>query len=217
VAADTVTTLASTLSDARAAAAESTEPDETVNLGAVGTTVRCNDTAWRKDPRFYLREADRMAKKYPFFGYVNGVPFCAFWKFEPQDRKVNLTRSPRLLMIQSELDPATAYEGAARTHRTLAKRTRLVSVDDEGQHGQYISGPSSCVDAISDTFVFTGELPGRDRVCGTGPLPADGAVYPVDGPVDGVRVPLSPGRSRASEGPNRMLQKVLDQTAASQR
>jgi hypothetical protein len=74
------------------------------------------------------------------------------------------------------------------------------------------------VQRLGDTFVFSGELPGRDRVCGTGPLPAEGAVYPVDGPVDGVRVPLSrSGRAPVQDEPNRMLQKVLDQTATSQR
>jgi pimeloyl-ACP methyl ester carboxylesterase len=62
----------SILADARERAARSTG-DAVVNLGAIGTTVRCNDTKWSKDPKFYLREADRMAKKYDFFGYMNGV------------------------------------------------------------------------------------------------------------------------------------------------
>lgn len=203
------------LDKARATAAASRATagtDAVVNLGAIGTTVRCNDTAWEDDPRFYTREADRMARKYPWGGYLNGVPFCAFWQYGPQDRKLDLTGSPRMLMVHSELDPQTAYEGGLRTHRDVPRATRLVSVDDEGQHGQYLLGPSACVDAVGDRFVFGGELPGRDEVCGTSPLPADGAVYAVDGPLDGNSVPLPRGASSAKRL-NPALQTALDQVA----
>lgn len=76
VAAAQVDSLKDVMADARAEAATATSGDQPVNLGAIGTTVRCNDTAWNKDPNFYLEEADRMAKKYSFFGYMNGVPMC---------------------------------------------------------------------------------------------------------------------------------------------
>ncbi|WP_405060992.1 alpha/beta hydrolase [Kribbella sp. NBC_01505] len=203
----------SILADARAAAVKAPASDAVVNLGAVGTTVRCNDTAWNKDPRFYTAEADKMAKKYNFFGYMNGVPMCAFWKYKPQDRKLDLTGSPRLLIIQGELDPATAYEGSLRTHQDTAKATRFVAIDDEGQHGQYVGSASSCAEAIGDTFVFTGELPARDKVCGTTPLPAELSVYPVNGPVNGNAVHLPRSKS-GSHQVNPLLQQALDTIAA---
>lgn len=201
----------------RQARAQRRGPDAEVVLEPIGTTVRCNDTRWRKNPAYYVALADRMARRYPFFGYLNGVPFCAHWPYAPQDRDVDLTRSPRLLMVQAEVDPATAWEGANRTHRTLARTTRLVSIDDEGQHGQYVGSPSSCAETIGDRYVFTGELPGRDRVCGTTPLPAETAVYPVDGPVDGNTVPL-PGRraGRQADRADALLQGLLDRVAANQ-
>lgn len=199
----------SILADARETAAKSTG-DAVVNLGAIGTTVRCNDTAWNSDPRFYLREADRMARKYDFFGYMNGVPMCAFWPYEPQDRKLDLKGSPRILMIQGELDPATAYEGALRTHQDTARATRFVAIDDEGQHGQYVGSASSCAEAIGDTYVFTGELPGKDQVCGTSPLPAELSVYPVNGPIDGNAVHLPNSKLKV----NPLLQQALDTVAA---
>jgi pimeloyl-ACP methyl ester carboxylesterase len=202
----------SILADARAAAARS-NGDAVVNLGSIGTTVRCNDTKWNSDPRFYLREADRMARKYDFFGYMNGVPFCAFWPYEPQDRTLDLKGSPRMLMVQSELDPATAYEGALRTHNDTARATRFVAIDDEGQHGQYVGSASSCAEAIGDTYVFTGELPGKNEVCGTSPLPAELSVYPVDGPVDGNAVRL-PKANPGTHKPNPLLQQALDTVAA---
>lgn len=200
----------SILADARAAAAKSTV-DATVNLGPIGTTVRCNDTTWNHDPNFYLREADRMAKKYTFFGYMNGVPFCAFWPYKPQDRKLDLTGSPRILMIQGEVDPATAYEGALRTHKDTSRVTRFVAIDDEGQHGQYVGSASACAEAIGDRFVFTGELPAKDQVCGTSPLPAELSVYPVNGPVDGNAVHLPNSKSHHKVNP--LLQRNLDTVA----
>lgn len=185
--------------------------DEVVNLGASGTVVRCNDTAWNKDPRFYTREADQMTKRNPWFGYLNGVPFCAFWPYQPQDRKLDLKGSPRLLMVHSEIDPQTAYEGALRTHKDISGASRLVSIDDEGQHGQYILGPSSCVADIGDRFVFNGELPGRDQICGTSPLPEDGSVYEVKGPLDGRAMPLPRNllAARTAES-NPLLEQVID-------
>ncbi len=204
---------AEVLADARRTAADA-PGDEVVDLGAVGTTVRCNDTAWDRTPRWYQREADRMARTYPFFGYLNGVPMCAFWPYAPQDRDVDLTGAPRVLMVQGELDPATAYEGAKRTHDATRPMTRFVAIDDEGQHGQYVGSASACAEEIGDRFVFTGELPARDRVCGTSPLPEEGSVYPVRGPLDGKAVPLPRTMAATAEqAANPLLQRVLDQVA----
>jgi pimeloyl-ACP methyl ester carboxylesterase len=213
VAAAKVDSAQSLIADAREQAATAASGDQVINLGAIGTTVRCNDTAWSKDTGFYLKEADNMAKKYDFFGYMNGVPMCAFWKYAPQDRKLDLTGSPRILMVQGEVDPATAYEGSLRTHQATAAYTRFVAIDDEGQHGQYVGSASSCVEQIGDRFVFTGELPAKDQVCGTSPLPEDGSVYPVNGPVDGNSVPL-PKSKAGSKAISPLLQQALDTVAA---
>lgn len=188
---------------------------DVVNLGAIGTVVRCNDTAWSSDTRFYLREADRMAKKYPFYGYMNGVPMCAYWQSAPQDRRIDLKDSPRVLMVQSELDPATAYEGAERTRKRLGDRARFIGIDDEGEHGQYIGSQSQCVEQIGDRFLFTGELPGKDEVCGTSPLPEDSAVYPFPGPIGGKAVPLpkKTGVKNPNGGLNPVLRKSFDEVA----
>lgn len=201
------------LDRARARAADQAD-DEVVDLGAIGTTVRCNDTEYRENPWYYLHEADRMTAKYPFVGYLNGVSMCAFWPHEPQDREIDLSGSARVLMITGEVDPATAYEGALRTHEDTAAATRLVSIDDEGQHGQYVGSYSRCAERIGDRFVFRGEAPGKDRVCGTSPLPEDSAVYPVDGPVDGNSVPLPEWRvAYQPDEPNPMLQRIIGRVA----
>ena len=186
--------------------------DAPVQLGSVGTTVRCNDTAWKKETDYYLSEADRMTRRYPFVGYTNGVPMCAFWPHPPQSRVVDLPGSPRMLMIHSEFDPATAYEGALRTHKLTPAATRLLSINDEGQHGQYIGSASSCTEQLGDTFVFGGPLPMADIVCDTAPLPADTAVFPVIGPVDGAGVKLRGPKSHGTpQQPNPLLQQALEQ------
>ncbi|RSM89653.1 alpha/beta hydrolase [Kibdelosporangium aridum] len=186
--------------------------DGVVNIGAISTTVRCNDTVWNKDPRFYTREADRMTRQNPWAGYLNGVPMCAFWPYPPQDRNLDLKGAPRMLLIHSEIDPQTAYEGAWRTYKDIAHAARLVSVDDEGKHGQYISGPSTCVQQFGDRFLFNGEVPGRNEICGTAPLPEDGSVYEVKGPLDGKAVPLPRSLLSAAAEPNPALQEIFDRT-----
>ena len=100
-------------------------------------------------------------------------------------RTVDLAGVPRMLMFQSEGDPATAYEGALAAHKETAAHTRLVSVNNEGQHGVYIDGSSPCVERIGDEFLFGGVLPAKDKVCGTTPLPRDKKVYSLKGPLNG--------------------------------
>ena len=79
---DTARTLADVIVRARRAATDA-PADAVVNLGAIGTTVRCNDTPWDEPPAYYSQVADRQTARYPFFGYLNGVPMCAYW---PQGR-----------------------------------------------------------------------------------------------------------------------------------
>ena len=157
-------------------------------MDLAGTIVRCNDSATPGNLTQLLKRADADAKKYPFTGYLNTVPLCAYWKFKPQTRTIDLAGlSSKMLMLQSEGDPATAYEGALSAHRRTARKTVLVSVDNEGQHGLYIDGPSKCLEAIGDRFLFSRAptLPARDTRCSTSPLPYDKKVYALAGPVSG--------------------------------
>jgi hypothetical protein len=159
-----------------------------VSVDLAGTIVRCNDSAQPGNLTALLKRADRDAKKYPFTGYLNTVPLCAYWKFKPQTRTIDLAGlQPKMLMFQSEGDPATAYEGALAAHRRVASKTVMVSVDNEGQHGLYIDGPSTCLERIGDTFLFSAQptLPARDTRCTTSPLPDDRKVYALSGPVSG--------------------------------
>jgi len=159
-----------------------------VSVDLAGTIVRCNDSATPGNLTQLLKRADSDAKRYPFTGYLNTVPLCAYWKFKPQTRTIDLRGlSTKMLMFQSEGDPATAYEGALAAHRRSAGKTVMVSVDNEGQHGLYIDGPSTCLEGIGDAFLFKGWKPTVDMRCTTSPLPDDKRVYPLSGPVSGAK------------------------------
>lgn len=156
--------------------------------GLAGGIVRCNDSANSSNIKAMQKRADSDARKYPFYGYLNTVTLCAYWKYRPQTRTIDLAGvSNKILMFQSEGDPATAYEGALAAHRKTAGKTVLVSVDNEGQHGLYIDGPSPCVESLGDKFLFTTWKPTRDALCTTSPLPDDRKVYPLNGPVSGAK------------------------------
>lgn len=157
-----------------------------ISAGLAGAIVRCNDSANSSNVTALLKRADADTKKYPFRGYLNTLPLCAYWKFKPQTRTVDLAGvSNKILMFQAEGDPATAYEGARTAHRRTARTTVLVSVDNEGQHGLYLDGPSKCVESLGDKFLFTSWRPTTDSTCTTSPLLFDKKVYKLAGPVSG--------------------------------
>lgn len=182
--------------------------DEPVNLDASFYSVMCNDTRWSTDIAYFERETARSTAAYPLYGYSNGISPCAVWKYPAQERVIDLKGTPRVLMVQSELDVITHYEGALKAHRDTKRSTRFVAVDDEGQHGQYILGPSSCVEEIGDRYVFDGVVPAEDVVCGTSPLPGDTEVHRVRGPIDGNTAHSSNGE-KAAPGRASALERVL--------
>lgn len=167
-------------------------------------TVRCNDRAWSRDVAAVQRRTDAAAARYSFVGYWDALTMCSYWPHRPTSRTsrtVDLAGAPQVLMVQSEGDPVTGYEGALAAHRAVPAHTRLVSVADEGQHGVYLSGVSPCVESIGDAFLFRGRLPATDTVCGTTPLPGDRSVFPLRGPVAGAghqpAAPMAQGSGRA--------------------
>ena len=168
----------------RSAARAAPAPD-LVEVYDAGQVVRCNDSAYSRNLTEVLKRADADAKKHPFVGYQNTLGVCNYWKFAPATRTIDLAGVPRMLMFESEGDPATPYEGALAAHKKAAAHTRLVSVDDEGQHGLYIDGPSPCVEEIGDSFLFGGIMPQNDVTCTTTPLPDDSRVYSLEGPLNG--------------------------------
>ncbi|KWW98821.1 TAP domain containing protein [Carbonactinospora thermoautotrophica] len=140
------------------------------DLYAVYYSVTCNDTRWTRDSAYWLALSERFGRQYPLIGYSWLAQPCAYWPFRA-DRplKVDGRGVPPVLMINSVHDPATPIEGAVRAHRRFAN-SRLLTVENEGDHGIYASG-NKCVQDVVNRFLLAGRIPARDTTCPGVPLP----------------------------------------------
>jgi pimeloyl-ACP methyl ester carboxylesterase len=146
----------------------SASPD---SFGATFYAITCNDTAWAGGRGTAERLSGQLGPKYPLIGW--GVNFNPCWDWDRP--ALNLKQPtgegvPQVLMIQSEHDPATAYEAAASAHRNFAGSV-MVTVKGEGDHGIY-GGDNGCVNTIVERFLSSGDLPAGDTTCQGAGLPA---------------------------------------------
>lgn len=139
--------------------------------------VQCNDDVWDRRPSTYRREGIALGARYPLLGYTWVTSSCAYWPYRvsplprPTGRGV-----PPMLMVQSELDAATPWEGASLADRSHAS-TRLLTVDDSGNHGSFMTG-NRCVESAVNSWLVGGRLPAPGATCRGLPLPGDPKVYP---------------------------------------
>ena len=154
------------------------ELDDSRNQNTVFMAIRCNDTSWNKDPNSYVKTVKENGPKYPLVGYYDVANECAYWPYKAQDMKVDTTKAPQMLLVQTEDDPATAYEGGLKAHKA-STNTRFLSVDDQGNHGAVLGGGNLCVEQQAYGFLQTGKLMEKDAVCPGVALPKDGQVHSV--------------------------------------
>ncbi|MDO5697324.1 MAG: alpha/beta fold hydrolase [Dermatophilus congolensis] len=155
---------------------------ETLAMITVRTAIICNDTNFDRSRESLEAEYLRAQKAYPLQGANLGVITgpCAYWPYKPKNvPKIDGKGVPTMLMVQTELDPATPIEGARLAHAAHSA-TRMITVDDKGDHGGVLSSAAgSCVDKAVSTFLAKGTLPARDLTCKGTPLPNDTKVFPV--------------------------------------
>ena len=132
--------------------------------------IRCQDGAWSSSQGYWNSWLDRLDAKAPFIAPFMSTPACAWWPAQTSMPKLPATLTPATLVVQSELDAATAYEGAAKAVQNRAN-TSMISVDDEGSHGVY-PYLTSCVDDQVEAFMLHGTKPGT-AVCEAKPLPLE--------------------------------------------
>lgn len=154
------------------------ELDDSRNQNTVFMAIRCNDTSWDKDPNSYVKTVKENGPKYPLVGYYDVANECAYWPYKAQDMKVDTSKAPQMLLVQTEDDPATAYEGGLKAHKA-STNTRFLSVDDQGNHGAVLGGGNLCVEQQAYGFLQTGKLMEKDAVCPGVALPKDGQVHSV--------------------------------------
>ena len=151
------------------------DPEETAFMA-----VQCNDSGPVASPASYAAEGNALGATYPLLGYEWLTSPCAYW---PWPASVSATPPrrplPRMLMVQTEFDPATPWEGALRAHRANPA-TRLIGVEDQGSHGAYLT-ENACVAKTVNTYLTRGTLPAKDVVCPGLPLPRETRTYPVGG------------------------------------
>ncbi len=79
---------------------------------------------------------------------------CASWPYAAPQITVDTSKAPPMLMVQTEADPATAYEGALDAH-PKSPNTRLLSVDNQGNHGAELAGGNPCVEKAAYGYLMT--------------------------------------------------------------
>ena len=152
------------------ASAELAQGAATVPVEGAFEAIRCQDGQWSQSQGYWDSWLSRLQKKAPFIAPLMGTPACAFWPAQTEMPKTKNKTAPATLIVQSELDAATAYEGAAKAAKTRPN-TSMISIDDEGSHGVY-PYLTTCVDDQVEAFMLTGARP-RTAVCGAKPLPEE--------------------------------------------
>ncbi|MFJ4668628.1 alpha/beta hydrolase [Kitasatospora purpeofusca] len=128
--------------------------------------VTCGDTPWTRDLSLWAARGAENAARWPLVGArtLAFAAVCAAWR-PPTAPRVHVTGAglPPTLMLNSVHDPATYYEAALSAHRAL-RGSRLVTVTDNGDHGQY-PGPNPCVRNAVESYLLTGATPAGDLTC----------------------------------------------------
>ncbi|MEV7521772.1 alpha/beta hydrolase [Streptomyces sp. NPDC091371] len=139
------------------------------NGNAVYTAVECADAKWPTSWTKWDRDNTKLHEKYPFLTWSNAwmnLP-CATWKSKqhnPIEVGANAKRGlPPVLIVQSERDAATPYEGAVELHRRLGG-SRLITEQNAGSHG-VTSLLNPCINTRVDAYLLTGKVDGQDVTC----------------------------------------------------
>lgn len=125
---------------------------------------------WPTDLETYYADMRLFRDRYPFgWGVAVAAPtMCAFRSFTPPDPVTELSRRfPVGLVVQGEADTNTPYAGGPAMADALNEP--LITVTDEGRHGQYLY--STCVQDLVDRYLIGGEVPARRVSCPGAPRP----------------------------------------------
>ncbi|MFE0172070.1 alpha/beta hydrolase [Streptomyces sp. NPDC059002] len=137
------------------------------NGNAVYTAVECADAKWPTSWRKWDRDNTRLHKDNPFMTWANAwmnLP-CATWPTKqqtPLDVKTGKSL-PAVLIVQSQRDAATPYDGAVELHKRF-KGSRLITEKDAGSHG--VTGLTNpCVNDRVDSYLLEGKTDAEDVTC----------------------------------------------------
>lgn len=155
---------------------------------SVFETIRCSDGQWNQNLAYWDSWQSDLERKAPFIApfsaeYSTGKPLypvCAYWPTGNEMPKPSALTFPKVLVLNNELDAATAYEGALNGVKHLPG-AHLISVDNAGSHGVFPNG-TTCVDDRVDAYFLRGEQPQEQYTACQGlPLPGEDQTYEVAG------------------------------------
>ncbi|WP_408909581.1 alpha/beta hydrolase [Streptomyces solicavernae] len=137
------------------------------NGNAVYTAVECADAKWPTNWKKWDRDNTRLHEDHPFMTWANAwmnLP-CATWGVKQQTPvEVKSGKGlPPVLIVQSERDAATPYEGAVELHERL-KGSRLITEKNAGSHG-VTNLVNPCINERVDAYLLSGKTDSRDVTC----------------------------------------------------
>ncbi|PWK82673.1 TAP-like protein [Lentzea atacamensis] len=139
------------------------------------------ETEWPTDLEVYYADMREFREKYPYgFGVMRAQPwvgtFATFKHAEPPTT-VARTGYPMGLVVQTDSDPWSCYEGGVAMAKRLGHR--LITVTDSGGHETFAFAGNTLVDHLVTRYLVDGVLPEEDVTCAGDPrpeVPADDAV-----------------------------------------
>lgn len=156
---------------------EAAQEGTPVSYDMVFEAIRCQDGQWSSADGFWDAWVADLHNKAPWIAPFMSAPACKHWPATTEMPRATGNSYPGSIVIQSEMDAATPWEGGERSAHQLP-RTSLIAVDDEGTHGLYPYGTECVDDAVNDYFI-DGTMPAERTVCSALPLPHEDEVHPV--------------------------------------
>ncbi|WP_211762617.1 alpha/beta fold hydrolase [Kutzneria sp. CA-103260] len=133
-------------------------------------TVTC-EADWPTDVTTYYQDMRIYRDAFPYgYGVLRAAPTtCTYRSFTPAEPPVSLARRgyPVGVVVQGEGDTQTEYAGGPAMAQRL--RDNLITVSDEGAHGQY--GTNPCATEKINRYFVDGVLPDSSSVCPGSPRP----------------------------------------------
>jgi pimeloyl-ACP methyl ester carboxylesterase len=173
----------------RVAVKTTTAAAEVETWDATFEAIRCQDGQWNQNLHYWNYWLADLTVNAPFIAPFMSTPLCAYWPTKNAMPKPDKKTFPRLLVAQSELDAATAYEGGLATAKALPN-AKLISVDNEGSHGLFPYN-TDCVDDPIVFFFQTGATPRKQFTgCQALPLPGEDKTFEVGGKLTNGKVKI---------------------------
>ncbi|HEX7304272.1 alpha/beta hydrolase [Lentzea sp.] len=198
----------------RVAAKSTTAAAEVETWDATFEAIRCQDGQWNQNLHYWNYWLADLTVNAPFIAPFMETPLCAYWPTTNSMPKPDKKTFPRLLVAQSELDAATAYEGGLATAKALPN-AKMISVDNEGSHGLFPYN-TDCVDDPITFYFQTGATPRKQFTgCQAVPLPGEDTTFDVGGKLTNGKVKIKMITPAVKQA-NKIVKDLLSGSATAQ-